>query len=237
MQDCNRASASALPPDRCRANGRASYGRLPAVPGRHPCISMALVTFAPSQWVALKPGPVDLARFMWRNGPSLVLAMGFGRIGQAMAEKGLDLAPPKRAIARLLGRRTQHTQHRGTRAFETARDMTPTALMPPWSAVGGMRGATGIDTSPGAWETMYDPRRDQRWPCARDPRSAGDPEHMARSRRLLQSTPGRFCSGLRPPSASSDHLSLRASVRLLSLSINRSFSALDEPVIHSEPPH
>ena len=66
--------------DAC-ANGRASHGELSAVLRRHPCISMALVTFAPSQWVALKPGPVDPARFMWRNGPSLVLAMGFGRIG------------------------------------------------------------------------------------------------------------------------------------------------------------
>lgn len=29
----------------------------------------------------LKPGPVDPARLLWRNGPSLVLAMGFRRIG------------------------------------------------------------------------------------------------------------------------------------------------------------
>jgi hypothetical protein len=68
-----------------RANGRASYGELSAVPKCHPCISLALVRFLPSQWTpsetwACRSGEI-LWAFMARDGPALVLAMGFGRIG------------------------------------------------------------------------------------------------------------------------------------------------------------
>lgn len=60
-----------------RANGRASYCELSAVQRHHPCISLALVTFAPSQWAVFETWPCRSGEISERNGPSLVLAMAF----------------------------------------------------------------------------------------------------------------------------------------------------------------
>jgi hypothetical protein len=146
----------------------------------------------------------------------------------------LDLAPRKRAIARPPWE--AYAIHAALR-YTCLRDCSrhdSSSLKPRWSAVGGVRqGLTAprVDgkrcTTPGATNIGLAPKL----------HAVPEIQTHGSHRGLLQSKAGRFCSCLRSPSASSDHLSLRASVRLLSLSINRSLSALDEPVILSEPPH
>ena len=158
-----------------------------------------------------------------------------------MAEKGLDvldLTPPKRAIARPpWDAYATHAAPRYTCLRDCSRHDS-SSLKPRWIAAGVLAVRQGmiaprVDGTSERWTTPGATNMALRQGSTQCRRS----RHMARSRALLQSTAGRLSSGLRSSSASSDHLSLRASVRLLSLSINRSLRALDEPVIHSEPPH
>ena len=125
-----------------RAKGRASYGELSAGARRHPCISLALVRFVPSQWAAPETWACRSGEISMAQRAVALLAMGFGRIGQAMAEKGLDvldLAPRKRAIARPSW--AAYATHAAPR-YTCLRDFSrhdSSSLKPRWSAVGGVR--------------------------------------------------------------------------------------------------
>lgn len=86
-----------LPPGRMRVQG--GCPQLSAAARRHPCISLALVMFVPSQW-AVSETALPIRRDFHMAPRAVCLAMRRWRMRGARGEKGLDLAPRKRAIAR-----------------------------------------------------------------------------------------------------------------------------------------